>query len=122
MWHCRRKAGNIVQFSELRLSLIHVVFPVNLYRWETALEKSGTIPNVYCKGVRSEATRCPRSVAALDFPLLLVYFHGLTSYAFAGSSFLLQRWSVLSTIWRHLNFSNFVDTEFILPLLLSCHG
>lgn len=52
------------------------------------LKSLGPYVTVYCKGVRSEATRCPRSVAVQDSPLSHGYFPRLTSSAFAGSAFL----------------------------------
>lgn len=63
------------------------------------LKSLGPHVTIYCKGVRSEATRCPHSVAVQDSPLSRGYFHGLTPSAYAGSAFLAT--AILSDLLYH---------------------
>lgn len=91
MWHCRRKAGSIVQFSEFRLSLIYVVFPVNLYRWETALEKSGTIPNRLLQRRQIRGHAVPTQCCCIRFSSLSGLLSWVDSIRLRGFFFLLAK-------------------------------
>lgn len=69
---------------------------------------------VYCKGIKSEATRCPRNVVVQDSPLSRCYFHGLTSFAFAGPAFFAT--AVSSDLpFEGIELADCTETEFILP-------
>lgn len=91
MWHCRRKAGNIVQFSEFRLFLVHVVFPVNLYRWKTALEKSGTIPNGLLQRRQIRGHTMPTQCCCIRFSSLTGLLSLVDSVRLRGFIFFLTK-------------------------------
>lgn len=81
------------------------------------LKSLGPYVTVGCKGVRSEAMQCPRSVALQDSPFLRGYFHRLTSSAFAASAFLAT--AVSSDLpFGGTELADCTETEFILPFWL----
>lgn len=72
-------------------SLIHVVFPMNLYRWKTALENSGTIPNRLLQRRQIRGHTVPTQCCCIRFSSLTGLLSLVDSVRLRGFIFLLTK-------------------------------